>query len=198
MKKLEKKILAVVQCFYSYQLVFWKFICFLQRFRIQRSKDPTLYFIESHLYLGSSEIRLWIGVKTSLFYWFITALNHFENICFYEFYLSITSLPKNWIHMLDVHVDQPIKWWMEENIFSFLNVFLAPGEENIQTSEYTNFIFSGSDNCSRGILCIDFRGASDRNSCLWYVHNEITSQRLKKLQRHFKLGTVHEFKAVLR
>ena len=101
-------------------------------------------------------------------------------------------------HMLDVHVDQPIKWWMEENIFSFLNVFLAPGEENIQTSEYTNFIFSGSDNCSRGILCIDFRGASDRNSCSWYVHNEITSQRLKKLQRHFKLGTVHEFKAVLR
>ena len=70
--------------------------------------------------------------------------------------------------------------------------------------KYTNFwiyklyIFSGSDNCSRGILCIDFRGASDRNSCLWYVHNEITSQRLKKLQRHFKLGTVHEFKAVLR
>ena len=78
--------------------------------------------------------------------------------------------------MLDVHVDQP----MEDNIFSFLNVFQVSSEDNIQTFEYTNFIFSGSDNCSGGILCIDFWGASDRNSCLWYVHNEITSQRLKK------------------
>lgn len=43
--------------------------------------------------------------------------------------------------MLDVHVDQP----MEDNIFSFLNVFQVSSEDNIQTFEYTNFIFSGSD-----------------------------------------------------